>query len=291
MSAEGAIFATRYVSAVGVTTLLYDHVLTSGDEFSLIWLNPAAGVKYRAIFVFNRYVTEAVSLYAAYMLSGGSFNVTTELSKISLGTRGGYLPFYFFIKLSVTTPFRVFLFTDSVLKVILAMRVYTLWDYRDKIKWFLLGTFGAAFTISLAFSIVTVLQVQSSSAFYDLVIRMCGITQKPWALSVVLGVWVLFDFLVIILAVANALEIPHHTDAEVMASLQQDGARMFLCLLALRLGNFIVLLVADPAYCFVTFTVLWAMCSIVSSRLQLRVERLRFTRSRFGGLSTHFISF
>ncbi|KAJ7045828.1 hypothetical protein C8F04DRAFT_1249202 [Mycena alexandri] len=195
MSAEAAVLATRYVSAVGITALLYDHVLTSGDELWLIWLNPAAGVKYRAIFVFNRYVTEGVSLYAAY-------------------------------------------------------------------------TF----------------------AFYDLLIHMCGVTQKPWALPVVLGVWVSFDFLVIILAVCNALEMPHHTDAEVMASLQQDGARMFVCLLALRLANFIVALVADPAYCFVTFTVLWAMCSIVTSRLQLRVERLRITRWRFGGLPMNFIA-
>jgi hypothetical protein len=84
MSAEASIFATRYVSgrlnnsepalavglywmvAIGVTVLLYDHVLTAGEELSLIWFSPAAGLGYRLMFIVNRYLTEAISLYAAY---------------------------------------------------------------------------------------------------------------------------------------------------------------------------------------------------------------------------------
>jgi hypothetical protein len=51
---------------VGLTVLLFDHILTFREEIDLIWLNPAAGLGYRTIFIFNRYVTEAVSIYAAY---------------------------------------------------------------------------------------------------------------------------------------------------------------------------------------------------------------------------------
>ncbi|KAJ7187949.1 hypothetical protein C8R46DRAFT_1241434 [Mycena filopes] len=266
MSIEAAVFATRYVSAVGVTALLYDHVLTSGDELWLIWLNPAAGLDHRAIFIFNRYVTAAVSIYAAYMLSGGSFNVTDEV---------------FLWVLAVTTT----LFT-SLSNFVLAMRVYILWDRRERIKWVLLYTFGAALAISLVFSVITVLQIQGS-AVYNVLIHMCGVTQKPWALAVVLGVWVLFDFLIIVLAVCNALEVPHHTQTDVVIALEHDGARMFLGLLLLRIANFVVAILAHPTYCFVTFTVLWAMCSIVTSRLQLGVERLRFTRPA----PVHFLTF
>ncbi|KAF7361631.1 hypothetical protein MVEN_00506400 [Mycena venus] len=159
------------------------------------------------------------------------------------------------------------------------MRIYTLWDHRKRIKWFLVCTFGAALPTSMVFSVFSAMQIQTLAA-YSPFIHMCMVTEKPWALPVVLGVWVVFDFSLIILAFFNALEQPHQRQADVMVTLKHDGAKMFGCLFVLRLGNLIAAIVADAAYCFVTFTLLWAMCSIVTSRLQLRVERLRF--SRFG---------
>ncbi|KAJ7085864.1 hypothetical protein C8R43DRAFT_1142487 [Mycena crocata] len=248
MSAEASVFATRYVSAVGVTVLLYDHCLTAGEEFDSIWRNPAAGLGYRAIFLVNRYLTEVVSFCRTFL----------------------------WILALTTTVF------TTLSNFILAMRVYTLWDHRPAIKWLLLATFGAALPILMVFSIFSAREIQSFVP-YNPILRMCIVTEKPWALPFVLGVWVVFDFSIVILTVCNALQRPHQTQADVMTTLQHDGAKMFISLLCkfLRIGNLIVAIAGDATYCFVTFTVLWAMCSVVTSRMQLRVERLRFTR--FGG--------
>ncbi|KAJ7837727.1 hypothetical protein B0H13DRAFT_2105247 [Mycena leptocephala] len=254
MSAEASVFATRYVSAVGLTVLLFDHTLTFGEEINLIWLNPAAGLGYRTIFIFNRYVTEAISIYAAYMISGGSVGLTDQV---------------------VSTSCRIFLWVLALTTTVFT----TLSNLRD--KWLLMCTFGAALALSMVFSVFSAQEVQPFVAYIPF-IHMCVITEKPWALPVVLGVWVVFDFFLIILALYNAFERPRRTQADVMVTLQHDGAKIVS--LVLRLGNLIVAIVAEADYCFVTLReleLLWAMCSVVTSRLQIRVERLRFTR--FGG--------
>ncbi|KAJ7629891.1 hypothetical protein B0H17DRAFT_1218008 [Mycena rosella] len=240
MSAEASVFATRYLSAVGVAVLLYDHVLTIGDEIAFIWLNSAAGLQYRIIFMVDRYLTEAVSLYAAYSKSFRPSPAPFLIRRFQCCRK-------FLWILALTTS----IFT-SLSNLILAMRVYTLWDRRRTIKWLLMCAFGVAFPASVVFSVLSAQEIQSSIA-YSSFLRMCVIKEKPSALPVVLGIWVVFDFFIVILTIYNALEQPHQTQTDVMITLQHDGAKMLL----------------------------WAMCSVVTSRMQLRVERLRFTR--FGG--------
>ncbi|OCH85705.1 hypothetical protein OBBRIDRAFT_838763 [Obba rivulosa] len=53
------LFATRYLSAVGLVALAYDHTLTFGDEVSLIWTAPNSFAKW--IFLVNRYFVLAVA--------------------------------------------------------------------------------------------------------------------------------------------------------------------------------------------------------------------------------------
>ncbi|KAJ7141504.1 hypothetical protein C8R44DRAFT_932190, partial [Mycena epipterygia] len=265
-----------------VTALLYDHVLTLGEEITLIWLNPAAGLGYRIIFIVDRYLTEAVSLYAAYSKSPFFF-------LCYILTPCFYCRTFLWVLAITTTIF------TSLSNFVLAMRVYTLWDHRRAIKWLLMCTFGAALPASLVFSILSAQEIQSFAA-YNPFIRTCVITEKPWALPFVLAIWVFFDFFIILLTLYNAMERPHRNQAEVMTSMQHDGAKMFVVISitrfeathadicaqsVLRLVNLTVAIVGDATYCFVTFTLLWAMLSVVTSRMQLRVERLRFTR--FGG--------
>jgi hypothetical protein len=113
---------------------------------------------------------------------------------------------------------------------------------------------------------------------------MCAITQKPSALPIVLGIWVIFDLFIVILTVYNALEQPRRNQVEVMTTLQHDGAKMFAVSvhhrrrlyltkpssvpfmhvdfillevtyaylqLVLRLGNLIVAIVGDVCFSFI----------------------------------------
>ena len=56
--------AEFFCIAVGLMVLLYDHVLTFGDEVQYVWSAPATYAKY--IFLLNRYVVLGTLLAVAY---------------------------------------------------------------------------------------------------------------------------------------------------------------------------------------------------------------------------------
>ncbi|PIL33856.1 hypothetical protein GSI_03562 [Ganoderma sinense ZZ0214-1] len=60
--------ATRYMSAAGLIILLYDHLLTFGDEVQYIWSAPATYAKY--IFLLNRYTVLGILIAVAYEMCG-----------------------------------------------------------------------------------------------------------------------------------------------------------------------------------------------------------------------------
>ncbi|KAF7315669.1 hypothetical protein MIND_00082500 [Mycena indigotica] len=260
-----AVFATRYISAVGVAVLLYDHLLTLGDEIVLFWQSSAAGLGYRSIFFFNRYLPEGVSIYTAYMISGGALNIDNNVR-----TSRSWCRHFLYVFAIVTT-----LFT-TLSNFVLAMRIYVIWDDRPKVKRILLSVFLVVMATGLAFAVTSAKEVQTGAGVYNPLLRMCTLTVKPWSLPVVLGIWVAFDLFAVLMAAYNALERPHKTHSDVIRTLHRDGVRMFVCLLLLRVANFVVALAGNATYCFAAFTILWAMCSVVSSRLQLRVEKLRW---------------
>ncbi|KAJ7278798.1 hypothetical protein C8J57DRAFT_1304557 [Mycena rebaudengoi] len=260
MSLEASVFAARYVSAIGVATIYYDHLLTLGDELRLIWFNSAAGIGNRLGFIINRYISEATTIFVAYMLSGSSTGLTTETCKIFIYIFG--------------TSSTIFV---AISHFIIVGRLYTLWDRRKRIKWILAVALGTSMSISMAFSILAAHQAQSFLK-YNPFIRMCTFSHKPWALQYSLASLTVLDLFIIVMTVFNALDKPYQRQADVMISLQNDGARIFVCLFLLRLISLIMSIVGDPDNCFVTLIMVWTMSSVATSRLQLRVEALRFIR-------------
>jgi len=262
MSIAAPVFAERYISGISVTALLFDHILTLGREIDLIWFNPAAGVGNRIGFIVNRYVTEAVAIYVAYLNSGLGRDITTKNCQASV--------WLFSMASSVFIGISHFL---------IIMRVYTLWDRRQIIKRILTVAFGIEICMALAFSALAARQTVHETLYeYNAFIVMCAFSKKPWALKFTLGVITLFDFFIIIMTVLNALDRPHRKQADVVTSLQHDGARMFSCLFLLRLTSFLVCVIGNQTIFLIPLMFSWSMCAVVNSRMQLRVERLRFIR-------------
>ncbi|KAJ7453617.1 hypothetical protein B0H11DRAFT_270875 [Mycena galericulata] len=256
MSIAAPVFAARYISAICVAAILYDHALTLRGEICHIWLNSAAGIGNRIGFLVNRYMSESIIIYVAYMDSGESRGITDQLQCIRLDIHH-----------------RLHSIRSGIPLFIIVVRIYTLWDRRQQIKWILGIAFGVAISISFSFSVLSAQQIQSFVE-YNTGIHMSFFQQQPQT-----G----FDLFIIIMTVINALDRPYQKQAEVMTSLQHDGARMFVCLFLLRLTSLIMSIVGDSKYFYVTLIIGWAMCSIVNSRIQLRIEGLRFIR--FTGVS------
>ncbi|QRV75585.1 hypothetical protein RhiJN_03600 [Ceratobasidium sp. AG-Ba] len=62
------LWAARYVSVAFIALLLWDHVITLGDEIALIW--PAKFGIVKAIFLFNRYIVPLWLAVGFNMMSG-----------------------------------------------------------------------------------------------------------------------------------------------------------------------------------------------------------------------------
>jgi hypothetical protein len=46
--------------------VVYDHVITLGEEVTTIWKNRAVRLQSKAAFIINRYLTEAIIAYVVY---------------------------------------------------------------------------------------------------------------------------------------------------------------------------------------------------------------------------------
>ncbi|KAF7362521.1 hypothetical protein MVEN_00599900 [Mycena venus] len=256
MSFAAAVLANRYISVAGVAALLYDHALTFDDEVHLVWFNSASPIVYRLGFLVNRYVTEALAIYVVY-------------AEDHTARKNPCLIFNWIWTMSATV-------CTSGSHFFVMARLHSLWDRRRAIKWILGGATVIALSISLIFTVLVASEVQVASG------TLCALVKKPWALPFALGALTCLDLFVIMMSVLNALEQPYKRQADVMKNLQRDGALMFLFLFLLRVINLVLSIVGNATYCFVTVTLVWSMCCIVTSRIQLRVEELRFIR--FGGI-------
>ncbi|KAJ7163071.1 hypothetical protein C8R46DRAFT_333944 [Mycena filopes] len=257
---EGTIIATRFVSALAVAVLLYDHILTLGDEIELIWCNQLATTSHRVAFMMNRYLTEVMVLYVGMVLSGTDGNQNT----------GSCHTFIW-----IFTVFSILFVGGSHL--VLMGQLYILWDRRPTIRWILCGSFVLAMGCATLFFFLAGSQVQSSTS-YNPLIRMCTFTQKPWAMDFALVTLTIFDLFIIIMTISNGFHRPYKTESEVLLALLRDGAGMFVALFLLRVANLLMGLFGGPIQAFITLIFIWSMCSIVSSRIQLRVEAFNIGR-------------
>ncbi|KAJ6537226.1 hypothetical protein DFH09DRAFT_1178281 [Mycena vulgaris] len=245
------------MSAVGVTAILYDHILTLADEICLIWFSPEAGTGKRIGFMLNRYTTEAMLVYVAYMLGGITPGLTLQ------NCRTFFWVFGVVACVSIATQ-----------QFIMVVRIYTIWDRRKQIRWIVTAAFAIQTSLTTAFAILAAYQTQ------PLIVagfNMCGMTGKAWGLPVTLGTLTIFQLFMIIMTFFNALDRPHQKQADVVTSLIHDGAWMFFVRL-LSTVNFVMSIVGDPSNCLVTLAFIWAMYGIVHSKMELRVEGLRMHR-------------
>nr|GAT59457.1 predicted protein [Mycena chlorophos] len=246
-----SILAVRYMSAVGVTAILYDHCLTLFDEIKLIWFNSRASTADRINFLLNRYTVEAMIIYVAYVLGGMSSGLSNQVCKNFIWVFG--------VVGSVSIAIQQFT---------LVARVYTLWDKRQVIKWIVLTAFMVQTGATTVFSILASYQLQPFTS-YSPVIHMCIISHKPWALPATTGSLAAFGLFIILMTLWNALDKPYRKQSEVVDTLVRDGARMFVLIFILTVVNFVMTLVGEPSDCLVTLVVV----------VRASLERLSFAKA------------
>ncbi|KAJ3824756.1 hypothetical protein F5880DRAFT_1611714 [Lentinula raphanica] len=270
-----SLYRLRYLSGVALAVIVYDHLLTLDEEFSTIWASKSRDYLQKLMFVANRYYTEAMVMYVVYV-SSGSANLDNEVSPIAkvsidVKTDAPYPSCRQFIWVFALTST---LFT-AITHFFITLRLYHSWDKRKRMAVILVAAFVAFISAAAALAIMSAFQVQSV-IYYVPFLKVCRIPDIPGTFPYMMGTLLGFDLFIILLALFNAFERPHKTHADVLDALHRDGARLFLAVFLMRLVCLVMSIVAMPADCFGILNVMWTLTAIISSRIHLRVEGLKF---------------
>ncbi|KAJ4494527.1 hypothetical protein C8J55DRAFT_484295 [Lentinula edodes] len=247
--------------------MVYDHLLTLNEEFSNIWAAPNRDYFQKLMFVINRYYTEAMVIGLAnlddaacrrfvwvFALTATIFTATTHLS-----------------------PNRADWYTEAA--VFITLRVYHSWDKRKRVAIILLVAFIIFMAAAAALAVISAVDVQPAIHFVSF-LKACMVPDIPITFPFMMGTlpfsthskdrtrrmrmsWIL----------STEMELGH-----LYAGEYHEIKAIFL----LRLGCLIVSVVGMPADCFGALSVMWTLTAIISSRIHLRVEGLKFTTLAFG---------
>ncbi|KAJ7087623.1 hypothetical protein B0H15DRAFT_982846 [Mycena belliarum] len=254
-------YGLKYFSAVPLVAVVFDHLITLGDEFNTIWKNPNVRWHSKAAFVVNRYLTEAIIAYVVYILSG----MATNLSDRHLQVCHRFIWIY-----GVTC-----VVAGAISHFVILIRVYGLWDRRASVARVLISAFVACITTTTILGVFSAIEMERKQS-----ILFCA--------SAHLYLWLkatspcghsFFDFSLVMLIVFNAMDRPRLTHIEIVSELQNDGAGFFLCIFALRFADLLVAVFREPGEVFIAITTVWAFCTIINARLHMRLEGLSLERS------------
>uniref|UniRef100_A0A0W0FVQ9 DUF6533 domain-containing protein n=1 Tax=Moniliophthora roreri TaxID=221103 RepID=A0A0W0FVQ9_MONRR len=239
-------FLARYVAAVSLVAFAYDHLLTLDREIQHIWGNRNRGIIPKVVWIMNRYLTEAIIIYMAYVDLQRLWTLSRMLSPRSP------LTFQFLIDTVIVRCKRliwvlaisgtVFVSTTHFIAV---LRLFNLWDRQKKIANVLISGFMISLLTSAALTIYKTLQSQDALFFFP-PIQTCVLSTTPKNLAPFLAIWLGFDIFLIIVAFYNALDRPHRTHVEVIDVILRDGALLLIAVFAIRLIPLVLSIVGDP---------------------------------------------
>ncbi|KAH9839183.1 uncharacterized protein C8Q71DRAFT_501681 [Rhodofomes roseus] len=232
-----SLIASQYLSGAAVTLTLYDHILIIG-EIALVWRHKRSALS--VIVILDLYARLGSMLFIAYVNSGLSANITTQICRVF----NDYAVTYGLLSMC-SVPFA------------LTLRIYKLWDNRKMMTYVVICGFAVINAVAIAFSIVTNIQtsrkIQSYISYkgisntklviakvqYNSSFRMCTLPDKPvffigaYAGSLASHVYVL------VLVLIHALSNPRRSDAELFHNLYRDGILTLLMFIALELARLI----------------------------------------------------
>lgn len=256
------ILAERYVIAAGTCILIWDWCLTLESERTIIWGKNSSSIA-RLPYIFIRYavmLTQAPILYAI----GGS------TSSLSDGfCRGWYI--YLVICSIVST---------SAANWVLITWLYALWDHRRWVLRVLMCALVASSISVTFFNMYSISEILKNIHFEPNILHACIFQKDPRTYA---GVWasqVALDVFVGVMTLWNAADRPRSAGVRMISDLLRDGIVLWGVLFALRLMNAILCFVDNTAYTFMGVVFSWAIVTVITTRLLLRVESMKLPRGQ-----------
>ncbi|KAK0190233.1 hypothetical protein F5146DRAFT_1043401 [Armillaria mellea] len=265
----GQILFSKYTPPAGIALMLWDHALTFDEEVTVIWGSFKGPILPTVIYVLNRYFTEAVLLYTAYVFSIGLRRPTDN--KVS-----SWCATVFWLLSMFAT------IVAGILQFLIMLRAYRLWDHKQVMRRMLLAVFVACMTGSLVLAVRMALTLSRTQIVLPPTVIVCAVPDVPKTTPFLTGVLLLFNLFVISVSFYNALEEPRRHESEVFNALRRDGVKVYIVSRLLSPSDVLlwVLLLFTSVFAemWVYFPILilaWSVAANLASRMHLRIESLR----------------
>ncbi|KAI0829942.1 hypothetical protein BC628DRAFT_1478262 [Trametes gibbosa] len=248
--------ATRYMSAVGLTVLLFDHCLTFADEVKYIWPAPATYAKYT--FLLNRYTVLGTLIAVAYEMCGVVQDAFTDIVS-------GHCYFIFTCSMFAVV-------SVGIANLLILQRVVILWEHRPIILKIMTVGFLLSFTLQVVTMVLTLVTVLPSIQ-WSAPLGMCIATKSSRVLIAVWASPLVFEVFVLTSTALNALDRPRTIELPIIKALHSDGLGFFLAITCFRVLNLTLAATARPSLTFLGVFFCWAMTTTVLNRLLIHLRR------------------
>ncbi|KAK0447682.1 hypothetical protein EV421DRAFT_154973 [Armillaria borealis] len=272
----GQVLFAKYTPPAAAVLVLWDHCLTFDEEVADMWKCFEGHIVTKIVYIMNRYFTEVVMLYTAY----GSCQCfrTPALLPIrpkfshgrSHGQRGHCAKmFWLFIMSAIVLA--------SISQSFIMISTYRLWDHKPNVRKMLPVVFVISVAGAFVLSVMSVLILLRTQIEVPHKVIVCAVTGVPKTLPSTMGILLVFNLLVILVSVYNALENPRGSESDVFSSLRSHSTRVYLIVSLLCVLLLITSLVAEIQIFFPTLILASALKANLTSRMHLRIERLSYT--------------
>ncbi|KAK0243411.1 hypothetical protein EDD85DRAFT_814950 [Armillaria nabsnona] len=261
----GQILFAKYTPLAAAVLVLWDHCLTFDEETADMWRCFEGHVVTKIVYIMNRYFTEVVLLYTAYVMGGATGNEDTDKYVCSCAKM-----FWLFIMSAMVLA--------SISQSFTMMSAYRLWDHKPTVRKVLPVVFVISVAGAFVLSVMSVLillrtQIEVPYKYYKVIV--CAVTGVPKTIPSTIAILLVFNLLVILVSVYNTLENPRRSEREVLNPLRGHSTRVYLVILYVLL--LITSLVAKIQIFFPILILTSALKANLTSRMHLRIERLSHT--------------
>ncbi|KAL4244426.1 hypothetical protein ABKN59_010183 [Abortiporus biennis] len=209
----------------------------------------------------TRYLTAAGLVVLLYLVLGCVLAVAYEMySNNKQGCRKFLFTCSLFALLSV-----------AIANILVILRVIILWEHRPMIVKLMIGGFCATFSAQVATMLVSLVHLVRG-VFWSPETGMCILTVST---PIFIAVWaspMLFEILVLIATIVNALDRPRGPHQRLTNALSRDGITYFLALTLFRALNLAFAATLNPSLTMLGSFFVWSLTTTVLNRSILRLR-------------------
>ncbi|KAF8881902.1 hypothetical protein BD779DRAFT_990614 [Infundibulicybe gibba] len=233
------LFSSEYLSAFSVALAAWDHAITLDSEVLYIWSRSRLPLVTKVAYISNRYIADGIC--------NAFFRISIIVDSIAIA------------------------FTQSIV----AWEIFNLWERRTTIARLLIITS----TICIPALLIAGVQCVRNDLGFLLVplgATLCSFAsfKSPW-IQTAFSIITVFDLVIILLVISNALARPRRTNHDLVFSLHRDGAVMYTAVLATRAMGFVIAIAYDTSTSYVMLLPTFVISTTINCRLMARAAELQ----------------